>query len=94
MTDNPFGGAGGFDMNALLEQAQAVQAQLMEAQQQLAARQFDARKLLSRRPIGDFDRDVLQVLREGRRQLGQGGFDVSTEFVFAQPVRHELNYSQ
>lgn len=36
MTDNPFGGAGGFDMNALLEQAQAVQAQLMEAQQQLA----------------------------------------------------------
>lgn len=36
MTDNPFGGAGGFDMNALLEQAQAVQAQLMEAQQRLA----------------------------------------------------------
>ena len=36
MTDNPFGGAGGFDMNALLEQAQAVQAQLMEAQERLA----------------------------------------------------------
>ncbi|WP_139979248.1 YbaB/EbfC family nucleoid-associated protein [Nocardioides litoris] len=36
MTDNPFGGAGGFDMNSLLEQAQAMQAQLVEAQQQLA----------------------------------------------------------
>lgn len=36
MTDNPFGGAGGFDMNALLEQAQAMQAQLMEAQERLA----------------------------------------------------------
>lgn len=36
MTDNPFGGAGGFDMNALLEQAQAVQNQLMEAQERLA----------------------------------------------------------
>lgn len=36
MTDNPLGGAGGFDMNALLEQAQAVQAQLMQAQERLA----------------------------------------------------------
>lgn len=36
MTDNPLGGAGGFDMNALLEQAQAMQSQLMEAQERLA----------------------------------------------------------
>nr|WP_134768075.1 YbaB/EbfC family nucleoid-associated protein [Nocardioides sp. 1609] len=36
MTDNPFGGSGGFDMNALLEQAQQMQAQLMEAQERLA----------------------------------------------------------
>jgi DNA-binding YbaB/EbfC family protein len=33
--DNPFG-AGGFDMNALLEQAQQMQAQMMNAQQELA----------------------------------------------------------
>ncbi len=32
---NPFG-AGGFDMNALLQQAQAMQEQLMAAQQELA----------------------------------------------------------
>ena len=39
MTQNPFealGGAGGFDMNALLEQAQAMQSQIESAQQQLA----------------------------------------------------------
>jgi len=39
MTQNPFdalGGAGGFDMNALLEQAQQMQATLEQAQQQLA----------------------------------------------------------
>jgi len=39
MTQNPFealGGAGGFDMNALLEQAQAMQSKIESAQQQLA----------------------------------------------------------
>ncbi|WP_101525640.1 MULTISPECIES: YbaB/EbfC family nucleoid-associated protein [Nocardioides] len=39
MTQNPFdalGGAGGFDMNALLEQAQQMQQQLESAQAQLA----------------------------------------------------------
>lgn len=39
MTQNPFdalGGAGGFDMNALLQQAQQMQAQIESAQQQLA----------------------------------------------------------
>lgn len=39
MTQNPFealGGAGGFDMNALLEQAQAMQSTIEAAQQQLA----------------------------------------------------------
>lgn len=39
MTDNPFaamGGEGGFDMGALLQQAQAMQAQLASAQAELA----------------------------------------------------------
>ena len=40
MTDNPFGGSlsegGGFDLNAMLEQAQAMQAQLVAAQEELA----------------------------------------------------------
>ena len=40
MTDNPFdalgGGAGGFDMNALLQQAQQMQERLEDAQAQLA----------------------------------------------------------
>ncbi len=33
---NPFGGDGGFDMNALLAQAQQMQEQLMSAQAELA----------------------------------------------------------
>jgi nucleoid-associated protein EbfC len=36
MTQNPFGGEGGFDMNALLQQAQQMQEQLMSAQADLA----------------------------------------------------------
>ena len=36
MTENPFGGEGGFDMNALLQQAQQMQEQLMSAQASLA----------------------------------------------------------
>lgn len=39
MTQNPFealGGAGGFDMSALLEQAQKMQEQLVSAQEELA----------------------------------------------------------
>jgi hypothetical protein len=39
MTQNPFdalGGGGGFDMNALLQQAQQMQEQLQAAQQRLA----------------------------------------------------------
>ena len=39
MTQNPFealGGAGGFDMNALLQQAQQMQEQLASAQERLA----------------------------------------------------------
>ena len=35
MTENPFG-AGGFDMNALLQQAQQMQQQMMAAQEELA----------------------------------------------------------
>ena len=35
MTQNPFG-EGGFDMNALLQQAQQMQEQMMSAQQELA----------------------------------------------------------
>lgn len=36
MTQNPFGGEGGFDMNALLQQAQAMQQQLVDASAKLA----------------------------------------------------------
>ncbi len=39
---NPFAGeAGGFDMNALLQQAQAMQQQMMAAQQELAETEVD-----------------------------------------------------
>ncbi|MFT3873343.1 MAG: YbaB/EbfC family nucleoid-associated protein [Nocardioides sp.] len=44
MTDNPFdalGGAGGFDMNALLEQAQQMQDQLQSAQARLAEQKVE-----------------------------------------------------
>jgi DNA-binding YbaB/EbfC family protein len=37
MTDNPFGGDGGFDLQAMLEQAQQMQAQLVAAQEELGA---------------------------------------------------------
>jgi len=41
MTDNPFGGptndGGGFDLQAMLEQAQQMQSQLVAAQEELAA---------------------------------------------------------
>lgn len=38
---NPLGGEGGFDMNALLQQAQQMQEQMMSAQEQLAAETVD-----------------------------------------------------
>jgi len=44
MTQNPFealGGAGGFDMNALLQQAQQMQEQLQDAQAKLAETTVD-----------------------------------------------------
>jgi DNA-binding YbaB/EbfC family protein len=44
MTQNPFealGGAGGFDMNALLQQAQQMQEQLQDAQDRLAEATVD-----------------------------------------------------
>lgn len=46
MTDNnPFGGnpggEGGFDLNAMLEQAQQMQAQLVAAQEELAAKSIE-----------------------------------------------------
>ena len=43
MTDNPFDalGGGGFDMNALLQQAQQLQEQLHEAQERLAEATVD-----------------------------------------------------
>jgi nucleoid-associated protein EbfC len=37
MSQNPFGGEGGFDLGAMLEQAQQMQEQLMAAQSELAA---------------------------------------------------------
>ncbi len=36
MTQNPFGGEGGFDMGALLQQAQEMQQKLLDAQASLA----------------------------------------------------------
>jgi DNA-binding YbaB/EbfC family protein len=36
MTENPFGEGGGFDMSALLQQAQQMQEQLQDAQQRLS----------------------------------------------------------
>ena len=39
--NNPFGGEGGFDMNALLQQAQAMQHQMVAAQQELAETEVD-----------------------------------------------------
>jgi DNA-binding YbaB/EbfC family protein len=42
--NNPFGGLGGeggFDLNAMLEQAQQMQAQLVAAQEELAAAQVE-----------------------------------------------------
>jgi DNA-binding YbaB/EbfC family protein len=44
MTQNPFeglGGAGGFDMNALLQQAQQMQEQLASAQERLTETKVD-----------------------------------------------------
>jgi len=42
MTQNPFGGeAGGFDLGAMLQQAQEMQAQLMQAQAELAATEVE-----------------------------------------------------
>ena len=38
---NPFGGLGGLDMNALLQQAQAMQEQMVAAQQELAEAEVD-----------------------------------------------------
>ena len=41
MTQNPFGEGGGFDMNALLQQAQQMQEQLQEAQARLTDARVD-----------------------------------------------------
>jgi DNA-binding YbaB/EbfC family protein len=41
MTDNPFGADGGFDLQAMLEQAQQMQSQLVAAQEELAATTVD-----------------------------------------------------
>lgn len=41
MTQNPFGEAGGFDLGAMLQQAQEMQAQLMQAQAELAATEIE-----------------------------------------------------
>ena len=41
MTQNPFGEGGGFDMNALLQQAQQMQEQLQDAQARLSDARVD-----------------------------------------------------
>ena len=60
MTDNPFDAEGGFDLNAMLEQAQQMQAQLVPAQEELAA---DHGRGLGRRR----DRDAHRHRRADRR---------------------------
>ncbi len=41
MTDNPFGAEGGFDLQAMLQQAQQMQSQLVEAQERLATAEVE-----------------------------------------------------
>lgn len=41
MSENPFGGEGGFDLGAMLEQAQQMQQQLVAAQDELARSTVD-----------------------------------------------------
>src|SRR5262245_10498925 len=68
MTDNPFGG--GFDMNALLQQAQAMQDQMVSASQELADAEVDG-------TVGD---GLVTVTVSGtgelvRVQIRKGSFD-------------------
>jgi DNA-binding YbaB/EbfC family protein len=68
MTDNPF--EGGFDMNALLQQAQAMQAQMMAASEELANAEVDG-------TVGD---GLVTVTVNGtgemvRVQIRKGSFD-------------------
>lgn len=68
MTENPF--AGGFDMNALLEQAQQMQSQMMAASEELATAEIDG-------TVGD---GLVTVTVNGtgelvRVQIRRGSFD-------------------
>ena len=68
MTENPF--AGGFDMNALLEQAQQMQSQMMAASEELANAEIDG-------TVGD---GLVTVTVNGtgevvRVQIRRGSFD-------------------
>jgi len=69
MTENPFG-AGGFDMNALLQQAQQMQEQMMAASAELAEAEVDG-------TVGD---GLVTVTVNGagelvRVQIRRGSFD-------------------
>jgi nucleoid-associated protein EbfC len=68
MTENPF--AGGFDMSALLEQAQAMQNQMVAASEELASTEVDG-------TVGD---GLVTVTLSGtgelvRVQIRRGSFD-------------------
>jgi DNA-binding YbaB/EbfC family protein len=77
MTDNPFeslGGAGGFDLQGLLEQAQQMQQQLESAQERLAEARVD----------GTVAGGAVSVTVNGVGELQEvkirpGGFDGSSE---------------
>ncbi len=87
MTNDPgsMGGLGGFDLGAMLEQAQAMQAQLMSAQAQLAEQTVDGSaggvqvtvsgtgELVGvHRHLGHLRRHRRGVARRPRRPRGRG----------------------
>ena len=72
-SQNPFealGGAGGFDMNALLQQAQQMQEQLAQAQQQLHDTEVEG-------TVGSVSVKVNGVGELTGVQIKAGGFDAS-----------------
>ncbi|MCM3516804.1 MULTISPECIES: YbaB/EbfC family nucleoid-associated protein [Nocardioides] len=74
MTQNPFdalgGGGGGFDMNALLQQAQQMQEQLQEAQERLASTTVEG-------TAGGVTATVSGVGELVGVRIAPGGFDAS-----------------
>ena len=76
MSENPFGnlgGEGGFDLQAMLEQAQQMQSQLVAAQEELAAASVDGSaggvtvELTGTGELSVGDRGTGVLRRHGRR---------------------------